>query len=288
VIDQAYDFLISPFSEFMFLRRALVASLALALGCAPVGVFLVLRRMSLMGDALSHSILPGAAIGYVIGGLSLTIMSLGGLLAGLLVSLLAGGVTRLTPLKEDASFVGFYLISLALGVLIVAAYGSNVDLMHVLFGTILSVDPNSLRLIAGVTSITLITLSLAYRPLILECFDSIFTQSQGIPGGRVHFMFMTLVVLNMVAAFHALGTLMALGLMMLPAVSAKFWSQEISKIIIISVGVGAFSGYGGLLLSYHYTLPSGPSIVLVAGVFYTLSLIFGSQGGLWHLRRSGP
>lgn len=282
-MDSFMDFFITPFHDYIFLRRALVASLALSLGCTPVGVFLVLRRMSLMGDALSHSILPGAAIGYIVGGLSLPLMSFGGLLAGILVSLLAGGVTRFTPLKEDASFVGFYLISLALGVILVSAYGSNVDLMHVLFGTILSVDPQSMVMIASVTTVTLLFLALGYRPLILECFDSTFTRSLGIKGGPIHFTFMTIVVMNMVAAFHALGTLMALGIMMLPAVSARFWAQEITKIIVIAIGIGMVSGYLGLVASYHITVPSGPSIVLMAGIFYIFSLLFGSQGGL--LRR---
>ncbi|MEX1154568.1 metal ABC transporter permease, partial [Parvibaculum sp.] len=132
-----YTALIEPFVEYGFMRRALVACLALALGAGPVGTFLVLRRMSLMGDAMGHAILPGAAIGFLVAGLSLWAMSLGGFVAGLTVVLLAGIVSRVTALREDASLAGFYLISLALGVLIVSMRGSSVDLLHVLFGTIL-------------------------------------------------------------------------------------------------------------------------------------------------------
>jgi zinc/manganese transport system permease protein len=138
------DWLMAPFLEFSFMRRALVACLALRLGCGPGGVLLVLRRMSLVGDAMSHAVLPGAAIGFLVAGFSLTAMSLGGFAAGLVVALLAGLVTRSTEQREDASFAAFYLISLALGVLIVSTRGSNVDLMHVLFGTILAVDDVSL------------------------------------------------------------------------------------------------------------------------------------------------
>ena len=139
-----YHLLFEPFFAYGFMRRALVACLALSLGCGPIGVLLVLRRMSLMGDAMSHAILPGAAIAFLIAGLSLPAMSLGGLIAGLCVALAAGAVSRATKLREDASLAGFYLTSLALGVLIVSARGSNVDLLHVLFGSILSVDAPAL------------------------------------------------------------------------------------------------------------------------------------------------
>src|SRR5947207_3417688 len=143
-----YGLLIEPFLAYSFMRRALVACLALSLGCGPIGIFLVLRRMSLMGDAMSHAILPGAAVGFLVAGFSLWAMGAGGLIAGLAVAVLAGAVSRATTLKEDASLAGFYLISLAIGVLIVSKKGSNVDLLHVLFGTILAVDNASLILVA--------------------------------------------------------------------------------------------------------------------------------------------
>ena len=148
----------SPFAEYGFMRRALAGCLALSAGAAPLGTILLLRRMSLVGDAMSHAILPGAALGYLIFGLSLPAMSIGGLLAGLLVALLSGVVTRLTALREDASFAGFYLISLALGVLLISLRGSNVDLLHVLFGTILAVDDAGLFTVAGIATFTMAAL----------------------------------------------------------------------------------------------------------------------------------
>src|SRR6516225_8468227 len=116
-----YDILIAPFVDFDFMRRALVGALAIALGAAPIGVILMLRRMSLMGDAMAHAILPGAAVGFLLAGLNLFAMTLGGLVAGLVVALLAGAVARTTELKEDASLAAFFLVSLALGVTIVSA-----------------------------------------------------------------------------------------------------------------------------------------------------------------------
>jgi zinc/manganese transport system permease protein len=283
-----YDLLIEPFAEFAFMRRALVASLALAMGCGPVGVFLVLRRMSLVGDAMSHAVLPGAALGFVVAGLSLFWMSLGGFVAGLLVALLSGLVARVTTLREDASFAAFYLISLATGVLLVSTHGSNIDLMHVLFGTILAVDDAALLLVAAISTASLVVLALVYRPLIIECFDPGFLGAAGARGGFYHALFMVLVVINLVAGFQALGTLMAVGMMMLPATAARFWAREVWSLCAIAVGIAFASGAAGLLISYYANLPSGPAIVLTAGVVYVGSVLFGSNDSLLarHLPRA--
>lgn len=276
------DFFIAPFMDYVFLRRALMACMSLALGCGPVGVLLVLRRMSLMGDALAHAILPGAALGFIFGGLSLPAMGLGGFLIGFLVAISAGAISRLTILNEDASFAGFYLISLALGVLIVSTYGTQIDLMHVLFGSVLAVDQVSLVMVGSITSFTLACLAIIYRPLIIECFDPGFLRIIGGWGGLYHFLFLILVVLNLVAAFQALGTLMSLGLMMLPAVSARLWANHVWSLFLLSSFFSILSGYCGLLLSYYLAWPSGPSIILIAGLIYGFSLLFAPFGIFKH------
>jgi zinc/manganese transport system permease protein len=275
-----YDLAFGPFAEFGFMRRALVGCLALALGCGPIGTFLVIRRMSLMGDALSHAVLPGAALGFILGGLSLPAMSLGGVGAGLVVALLSGLVTRLTPLREDASFAAFYLISLALGVLLVSLHGSNVDLLHLLFGSILAIDDAALVLVGAVASVSLLSLAVIYRPLVVECFDPGFLRAVGGRGGLVHTGFLALVVLNLVAGFQALGTLMAVGLMMLPAAAARFWVRELWTLSVASSALAFASGFFGLVLSYHLGLPSGPSIVLVAGLAYLASVLCGPRDSM--------
>jgi len=275
-----YNVALAPFAEFGFMRRALVGCLALALGCGPIGTILVIRRMSLMGDALSHAVLPGAALGFITAGLSLPAMSLGGVVAGLVVALLSGLVTRLTPLREDASFAGFYLISLALGVLLVSVHGSNVDLLRLLFGSILAVDDAALVLIGGIASASLLLLAVIYRPLVVECFDPGFLRAVGGHGGLVHTLFLALVVFNLVAGFQALGTLMAVGLMMLPAAAARFWVRELWSLTAASSALAFGSGFLGLLLSYHLDLPSGPAIVLVAGLGYLASVALGPRDSL--------
>jgi zinc/manganese transport system permease protein len=280
VSDVLYESLLAPFVEFDFMRRALVGACALAISGAPVGVFLMLRRMSLTGDAMAHAILPGAAVGYLLYGLSVPAMTAGGLLAGFAVALLSGLVARLTVLKEDASMAAFYLISLALGVTIVSLRGSNIDLLHVLFGSVLALDDQTLLLLAAFTSVTLVALAVLYRPLVLECVDPGFLRSVSRAGAGAHLMFLALVVLNLVGGFHALGTLLAVGMMMLPAATARLWSADITVMIVIAVMAGIAASFAGLVLSYHFGLPAGAAIILVAGGIYAVSAALGGSGGL--------
>ena len=275
--------LVVPFVEFGFMRRALAGCLALSVSAPPVGVFLTLRRMSLMSDAMSHAILPGAAAGFLVAGLSLPAMTLGGLVAGLAVALLAGAVTRATVVREDANLAAFYLISLAGGVLLVSLRGSQIDLMHFLFGSVLALDDAALTLLGGISTLTLAILAVIYRPLVMECVDPLFLRTVSRGGGPVHFAFLALVVINLVGGFQALGTLLAVGLMLLPAVAARFWARDLGGLIPISMLIAALASVSGLSLSYRFDLPSGPAIVLAAGALYIASMLAGPRDGL--LRR---
>lgn len=278
-----YDWVLAPFVDFGFMRRALVACLALGLGSGPVGVLLLLRRMSLVGDAMSHAVLPGAAVGFLFAGLSLPAMGLGGLVAGLAVALLSGLVTRTTVLREDASFASFYLSSLAAGVLIVSLRGSNIDLLHVLFGTILAIDAHALTLVGGIASFTLLALAVVYRPLVAECFDPGFLRAVGGSGPFYHGLFLFLVVINLVAGFQALGTLMAVGLMMLPAAVARLWVSTLPALATVAASIATLSGLIGLIVSFHLGVASGPAIVLTASGFYAASLLFAPTGAVRRL-----
>jgi len=274
------EFLWQPFAEFSFMRRALTACMAIALGSAPLGVLLVLRRMSLVGDALSHAILPGAAIGFLIAGFSLTAMSIGGMIAGLAVAMLAGLVTRFTDQREDANFAALFLIALALGVMMISLQGSSTDVVHILFGSILAVDDASLLMVSGIASVTMLVLALSFRALVMECFDPGFMRAIGAGSLLWHLLFLALVVMNLVSGFHALGTLMAVGLMMVPAAAARYWSSDVGMIMLTATSMAMASGYAGLLLSYHQGIASGPAIVLIAGVLYAASVLLGPRGGL--------
>src|SRR5687768_9508987 len=281
-----YDTLVAPFAEFDFMRRALVGVMALALGAGPIGVFLMLRRMSLVGDAMAHAVLPGAAVGFLISGLNLFAMAAGGLIAGFIVAVAAGLVARSTELKEDAALAAFFIISLAVGVVIVSMKGTNIDLLHFLFGSVLALDDQTLLLIAVNATVTLIGLAMIYRPLVLECVDPGFLRSVSGAGAPAHIAFLALLVINLVSGFHALGTLLAVGIMILPAIVARFWATDLTSMMIVAISVAFVSGLGGLLLSYHLALPSGPSIILTAGLIYVVSLLFGPVGSL--RRRLAP
>ncbi len=274
-----WELVFAPFVEFGFMRRALLGCVAVSFGATPVGVFLMLRRMSLTGDAMAHAILPGAAIGYLISGLSLSAMTIGGLIAGMVVALTSGFVARVTAITEDESLAAFYLISLAVGVLIVSTRGSNVDLLHVLFGSVLALDDAALILLCSFATLSILTLAVLLRPLVLECVDPQFLRSVSRLSAITHFIFLALVVINLVAGFHALGTLMAVGIMILPATAARFWAAGIVGLISVAALIATLSSVTGLLLSFHFSLPSGPAIILVAGIGYIFSLIFGPVGG---------
>lgn len=268
-----FDYFLSPFIDYSFMQRAFAGCFLLALGAIPYGVLLVLRRMSLTGDAIAHAILPGAAIGYLAAGMSLFAITLGGMIAGLLVAVLAGGVTRFTHLKEDANLAAFYLISLAAGVILVSSRGSNIDLMHLLFGSLLALDNEALLFISTIACSSIIILAIFYRAFVADAFDRNFFRKQSKVSLICHLIFLAVCVCNLVGGFHALGTLMAVGIMILPAITAIIWCRRLPAIIFTAIGLGLSCSYFGLLVSFHYNLPAGASIIFIIGILYILSVI---------------
>jgi zinc/manganese transport system permease protein len=274
----------NPFAEFGFMQRALLGCLLLSASAPLVGVFLLLRRMSLTGDAMAHAILPGAALGYLASGLSLGAMTAGGLLAGMAVVLASGLVARSTALREDASLAAFYLLSLAAGVLIISSQGRNVDLLRVLFGSVLALDDATLLLLAVIAAITAVALLLLYRPLVLECVDPAFLRTVSRLSPVAHYGFLMLLVLNLVAGFHALGTLLSVGMMILPAAAARLWVRQLPGMLMLAGVLSAIGSTVGLVMSYRYELATGPAIVLSLGVVYIVSVLAAPRGLRWASR----
>lgn len=272
------DIVFAPF-DFAFMRHALAGCVALGIAGPPLGVFLIIRRMSLTSDVLQHGILPGIAIGAAIGGLSLWAMGLGGFIAGLAVALVAGGLARATGGREDSQLAGMYLIALAAGVAIISAT-HGIDLTHLLFGSVLAVDDQALLLMASVASIAIAGLAVIWRPLVLESLDPGFMRGVAGQGGLWHLAFLALVVLCVVGGFSALGTLMSVGLMMLPAVASRHWAAELSGQVKASVVVAMVASVAGLLLSFHADVPAGPAVVLCAGAIWLGSLAIGPRESL--------
>lgn len=261
--------LFDPFLSYGFMRTALVACLGLALANAPISVLLLQRRTTLTASVLAHAVMPGAALGFLVAGHSLIALTVGGLAGGLLVLALATATVGRG--EEEARLSVFYLLALAAGVLLVSLRGSNIDLMHVLFGTVLAVDLPGLVLIAFIATVTLFTLAAIWRPLAVEGFDPAFLRAIG--GGPVfRHLFLGLVVLCLVAGFQAFGTLLSIGPMLLPGIAARRCTQDLRGQIGLALLFGIVGGIAGLLLSYHLNVPSGPAIVLADGVIYGIAL----------------
>ncbi|MEM6888113.1 MAG: metal ABC transporter permease [Pseudomonadota bacterium] len=273
--------------SFAFMRRAFVATTVLSTSVAPVGAFLVLRRLSLAGEAMAHAITPGVVIGYVIAGLSVFSLLIGGLIAGVGVAVLTALLARKTILRSDASLASLYLIALAAGIFILSAAGSAVPLKSFLFGSILGIDDPSMILVGGVATVTVVSFALLLRPLIISTCDPVFFEAQFKRPWLVEQAFMLLLVLNLLAAFKTLGTLMAVGLMILPATSARYWSSTITGQLGLTFLFALTSCWVGLTLSYLFPeTPSGPAIVLTAGGAFVLSAVFGPHGFGARRRRS--
>ncbi|WP_420338834.1 metal ABC transporter permease [Roseibium sp.] len=273
--------------DFAFMRRAFVATTVLSASVAPIGAFLVLRRLSLAGEAMAHAITPGIVIGFVTAGLSVVSLLVGGLIAGVGVAILTALLARKTILRSDASLASLYLIALAAGIFILSAAGSAVPLKSFLFGSILGIDDASMMLVGGVATVTLIAFAILLRPLIVSTCDPIFFEAQTRRPWLVDQGFMLLLVLNLLAAFKTLGTLMAVGLMILPATAARYWASTITGQLVLGFVFALASCWIGLTLSYLFPeTPSGPAIVLVAGGFFLISALFGPLGFGARLRKT--
>lgn len=276
------DVLFNPFLDFSFMRRAIVACLALSISITPIGVFLMLKKMSLIGDALSHSILPGVAIGYFYAGSSLKMMTIGGFISGIIVAILSVWISEKTSLKKDASFSGFCLGSLTFGIILIELQGSNENLLNLLFGSILSINIYNIYFIGIISTITLINLALFYRVLIIESFDPDFLKIPYSSSSRyIQIIFLLIVLLNLIASFQITGTLMSIGLMMLPGLSSYFWVNNIISMLLLSVFIAILCSWIGLLSSFYMSLPAGPVIVLFGSIFFLFSVLFGKKQGIF-------
>ena len=272
--------LTGPFSDYDFMRSALVACTALAMASGPLGTLLLLRRMGLVGDVLSHAVMPGAAVGFAVAGSALVVLSIGGLVTGIAVVLLMIAGTRLGAQREDASLAAFYFASIGIGVLVVSMRGTNLDLMHVLLGTVLAIDFPALVLIVAISSVVIAVLALIFRPVALQSLDPAFLRRMDGRDSTWRAIFLVLVVLDLVAAFQAFGTLLAGVPLLLPAAAARCWAQRIAPLVALSIGFGVAAGYAGLLLSYHLNVPSGGAIACAAAVIYAVSALVPASRGL--------
>jgi zinc/manganese transport system permease protein len=271
------------------LRSAAAGGLALAFGGAPLGVLLIARRMSLSGDALSHGILPGAAIAYLLAGPNPLALTLGALIAALVVVSLSSLLARTRRLPEDAAFAVIYLSALALGVLLLARTAGPEALEALLFGATTALDRNGLLLAASAATATLIALALFIRGFVAESVDPQFVRVQGDrTGGALHILLMMLVALNLVAGFRAFGALMTVGLMMIPAAAARFWARGFAGQALVAIALSAAASVLGLLIAARLAVEPGAVMTLAAAGLFTISGLVGINGGLVRGRQARP
>jgi zinc/manganese transport system permease protein len=275
-----YEIFIQPIVEFEFMQRSFIALFILSIITPLTGNFLTLRKLSLSGDAISHSILPGAAIGFLFFGLSVTAITICSLIAGICVIIASSIFSRISKSSEESSLAIFYLTSLSLGVLIISISGSNIDLLNFLFGSIFAITEEILLSLAVISIINIATILIILRPLIIDSMDPLYFRSVSKLGTYVHLIFMVITVMTLVASFQAIGTLMAIGLMIIPAISAQFWSYNLFKLIIISFISTLLSVYLGLIISFNFDLPCSPCIILLLSLWYLLSFILGLKKGI--------
>ncbi len=275
-----FEIFIEPFIEYNFMLKALIGCSLLSISAPILGLFLILKKISLTGDAISHAILPGVAIGYALQGMSMVAMTLGGFIAGAIVIMLSGVVSHFTNKGEDSALAVFYLVSLAVGVLIISISGSNVDLLNILFGSVLAIDDEFIHILAIISASTLLTMFIIRRPFLIDCFDPDFLKFNNINGHKYHLIFLILVVLNLIAGFQAIGTLMAVGILILPAATARLWFNNILYCCLISPLFVMISCYFGLIVSFYFNFPTTPVIIIACGFLYICSIFFGTNGGL--------
>lgn len=272
--------MIAPEAALIAVRSAAAGGVALAFGGAPLGVLLIARRMSLSGDALSHGILPGAAIAYLLAGPNPWALTLGALVAALGVTGLSSLLARSRRLPEDAAFAVIYLSALASGVLLLAHHAGPEALEAMLFGSPAGLDRNGLLLAAGAATATLLALALFIRGFVAESVDPGFLRAGGRGGGWLHVLLMMLVALNLVAGFRAFGALMTVGLMMIPAASARFWARGYAGQAATAIVISAASSTMGVLIAARAGVEPGAVMALCAASLFLVSGLLGPQGGL--------
>lgn len=253
-----------------FFLLGLLVSFLLTLVSAPLGAFLTLKRMSLMGDAISHSLLPGMAISIMIFGFSTVGLLLGGLAAGILVLVLMFWITQKSTFKDDSVLALIYLTMSSLGILLISKSEVKVDLMHFLFGNILLVPQEWIYLIAISVVIVLTVFFKIKDSLIYVIVDPEYSRFLKIPEARIKSIFYFLVLWVLILSFYSVGTMLALGYLIIPTLIAKLFTKSLRKQIILSVFIGWFISIIGELLSFQMDLPTGPTIIFVGGILFLL------------------
>ncbi len=280
------DWLTEPF-QHEFMRRVIVGGALIGFTGGFLGAFVVLRRLALMADSLSHSLLPGLALGFMIFGLAPMGLFFGALVAALFVAVGAQLIARSSRLKEDTALGVLYTVAFSLGVVLISFVKVRVSLVHYLFGNILGLSDTDLWMIWGISLVVVPLLAALQRPLLLTLFDPTVAASQGIRVNLLKFILMIALVLTMIASLQAIGVIMLLGLLIAPAATVYLLCDSYPAMLWGGGLIGMLGSCVGLLVSYRLNLPSGACIVLVLGLIFFAAYLFSPRYGLFRrLRRA--
>ena len=272
--------LIEPL-QYSFMQRSLLEAIIVGVICAVVGSYLMVQRLALLGDAISHSVLPGLAIAFLLG----INIFVGAFVAGILSTICINLIRTRSQIKEDAAMGIVFSAFFALGItLITVVQKSNkIDLNHFLFGNILGVTAADVRDTFIIAVVVLFVVVLLYKELLFYTFDTLGAQAVGLPVHLLNLGLMMLIGLTIVASLKAVGVVLVLSLLITPAATAYLLVTRLHQMMFLGVGFGILSSISGMYLSYYYNLPSGPAIVLVASGLFILAFLFSpSQGILTH------
>ncbi|OAB56787.1 hypothetical protein AY599_27835 [Leptolyngbya valderiana BDU 20041] len=280
------DVLIEPL-QYAFMQRSLVIAILVGLVCALVGSYLMVQRLALLGDAISHSVLPGLAIAFLLG----FNIFVGAFIAGILSTVIITWIRTRSPIKEDAAMGIVFSAFFALGITLITVIqkDNKIDLNHFLFGNILGVTVADVRDTAIIAIVVVLSVILLYKELLFYSFDPSGARAAGLPVDFLNFGLMVLIALTVVASLKAVGVILVLSLLITPGATAYLLVPRLHQVMMLGAGISIFSSISGMYLSYYYNLPSGPAIVLVVSGLFTLAILLSpSQGVLTHRRRKKP
>jgi len=270
--------LIEPL-QYGFMQRSLVIAVLVGLLCAVVGSYLMVQRLALLGDAISHSVLPGLAIAFLVG----ANIFVGAFIAGIISTLLIAWIQTRSPIKEDAAMGIVFSAFFALGITLITTIQkqNKIDLNHFLFGNILGVTFDDVRDTAIIATVVLIVVFFLYKELLFYTFDPLGAQAAGLPVNQLNFGLMLLIALTIVASMKAVGVILVLSLLITPGATAYLLVTRLHQVMILGAAIGIVSSISGMYLSYFFNLPSGPAIVLVASGLFTLAFFFNPNYGVF-------
>ena len=265
---------------YAFMLRGLAAALIVGVVCAVLGTYIVLRGMAFFGDAIAHAILPGVAIGYLVGGTNSLPLLIGGLVAGILSALGIGAITR-SGIKEDTAIGVIFASMFALGIALISTVRSyTVDLTHFLFGNVLGVSNSDLWLTGGFGALVIITIAAFYKEFMVISFDPILAKTLRLPINFLNNLLLLLIAVTIVLSLQTVGVALMAAMLVTPAAAASLLTRRLPVMMVLSATIGAISAIAGLYLSFYVNIASGPAIVLVCTTFFLLAFLFSPRQGL--------